>query len=75
MKDRSTGYMPRNYTSDRRERHSLLAVQLEAACLMTTVPNSSATTASTGNWWSSRRPQRPRSTSKGGVYTSSTRTR
>ena len=24
MKDRSTGYMPRNYTSDRRERHSLL---------------------------------------------------
>lgn len=29
MKDRSTGYMPRNYTSDRRERHSLLAVQLE----------------------------------------------
>lgn len=31
MKDRSTGYMPRNYTSDRRERHSLLAVQLEAS--------------------------------------------
>jgi len=100
MKDRSTGYMPRNYTSDRRERHSLLAARLEACAdrLCDLQDRLMAGTSALKPIEYDRLlddyraelvrydridrelvelegPQRPRSTSKGGVYTSSTRTR